>query len=373
VGVATQNPELRARFRGTPELVETFFTFLAEQVRELLAALGLRSLEEAVGRVDLLDTAAAMAHWKADGLDLGRILHSPDLPVGAARRCTAGQDHGLDLALDRELIALCEPALARAEPVRAHLVIRNTNRTVGTQLGAAVTRARGRAGLPDGTIDLTFAGTAGQSFGAFLPPGITLRLEGDANDYIGKGLSGGRIVVRPPRECTFASHEQVIAGNVALYGATGGEAFISGIVGERFAVRNSGACAVVEGVGDHACEYMTGGRVVILGATGRNLGAGMSGGIAYVVDLDPERVNTEMVRLRPADPAEWAELERWLRHHAEATGSHLAEALLADWPAAAVRFTAVMPRDYERVLAAERAARQAGVDVVSAVMAAGRG
>ena len=373
VGVATQNPELRARFRGTPELVETFFTFIAEQVREHLAALGLRSLDEAIGRVDLIDTTDAVAHWKADGLDLSRILYCPPLPAGAARRHVVGQDHGLADALDQDLIRLCAPALTDGEPVRAQLTVRNINRTVGTLLGAEVTRRWGGDGLPDGTIDLSFEGTAGQSFGAFIPRGITLRLAGDANDYLGKGLSGGRIVVRPPRLAQFVAAEQVIAGNVALYGATGGEAFISGVVGERFAVRNSGAIAVVEGVGDHACEYMTGGRVVILGATGRNLAAGMSGGIAYVLDLDPVRVNSEMVRLRQPDGEEIGFLAERLRDHREATGSRRAAELLAQWPAAASRFTVVMPRDYERVLLAEQQARRDGTDIVTAIMAAAHG
>ena len=288
VGVATQNPELRARFTGKPEFVVNFFEFIAEEVREYLAQLGFRSLEEIVGRVDLLDAALAVEHWKASGLDLSPVLYAPPLPEGAATRCVTTQDHGLDKALDNTLIQLAEGALEEGRPVRLELPIRNVNRTVGTMLGYEVTRRWGGEGLPDGTIDISFSGSAGQSFGAFLPRGITLRLDGDANDYLGKGLSGGRLVVRPPAAAPFAAEEQVIAGNVIGYGATGGEIFLRGLVGERFCVRNSGALAVAEGTGDHGCEYMTGGRVVILGPVGRNFAAGMSGGIAYVLDCpDP--------------------------------------------------------------------------------------
>ncbi|HJX45405.1 MAG TPA: glutamate synthase large subunit, partial [Geodermatophilus sp.] len=278
VGVATQNPELRKRFTGRPEFVVTYFEFLAEQVRQYLAELGFRSVEEAVGRVELLDTRTAVDHWKARGLDLSRMLALPELPEGTPRRAVRTQDHGLDVALDQTLIALCEGALLDARPVRLELPVRNVNRTVGTMLGSMVTRRFGGQGLPDDTIDLTFTGSAGQSFGAFVPRGVTMRLLGDANDYVGKGLSGGRIVVRPAREATFAAEDNVIAGNTLLYGATAGSLFVRGRVGERFCVRNSGAVAVVEGTGDHACEYMTGGRVVVLGATGRNVAAGMSGG-----------------------------------------------------------------------------------------------
>ncbi len=368
VGVATQNPELRARFTGRPEFVVTFFEYVAEQVREHLAALGFRSLDEAIGRAELLDVARAVDHWKASGLDLTPILHVPDLPEGAARRCTTLQDHGLQKALDNDLIALCEEALESGLPVRAALPVRNVNRTVGTMLGSEVTRRHGGAGLPDDTIDLTLTGSAGQSFGAFLPRGITLRLEGDANDYVGKGLSGGRLVVRPDRSATLTAERNVIAGNVLLYGATSGELFVRGIVGERFCVRNSGATAVVEGVGDHACEYMTGGRAVVLGPTGRNLAAGMSGGTAYVLDLDPARVNREMVDLVPVDDEGAAFLADVVRRHGEETGSPVAADLLGDWPAALARFTAVLPRDYQRVVAARARAERAGLDVDAAVM-----
>ena len=291
VGVATQNPELRARFSGKPEFVVNFFEFIAEEVREYLARLGFRTLEEIIGRVDLLDAVLAVEHWKASGLDLAPVLYQPPLPEGAAPRCVTSQDHGLDKALDNTLIQLAEGALEEGRAVRLELPIRNVNRTVGTMLGYEVTKRWGGEGLPDDTIDISFRGSAGQSFGAFLPRGITLRLEGDANDYVGKGLSGGRVVIRPPAEATFAADEQVIAGNVIGYGATSGEIFLRGLVGERFCVRNSGALAVTEGTGDHGCEYMTGGRVVILGPVGRNFAAGMSGGIAYVLDLRRQRVN----------------------------------------------------------------------------------
>jgi glutamate synthase (NADPH/NADH) large chain len=368
VGVATQNPELRARFTGEPEFVVNFFEFIAEEVREHLAALGFRSLEEAIGHVEMLDTRAAVHHWKASGLDLSPILTPVPLEEGAALHQTTVQDHGLDRALDRELIDLCRPAIERGEPVRAQLPIRNVNRTVGTMLGAEVTRAQGGAGLPDGTIDLTFTGSAGQSFGAFLPPGITLRLEGDANDYVAKGLSGGRVVVRPDRAASFAAHEQIIAGNVIGYGATSGEVFLRGRVGERFAVRNSGATLVVEGVGDHGCEYMTGGRVVVLGPTGRNFAAGMSGGIAYVLDFAPQRVNLDMVALEPLGPDDQDWLAAILRRHAEETGSPLAEELLAAGPASLGRFTKIMPTDYRRILDIQDKARADGRDPIEAVM-----
>jgi len=373
VGVATQNPELRARFTGSPAFVETFFEYIAEEVREHLAALGLRSLDEAIGQVELLDSASAVEHWKAKGLDLSPILHVPAALGDAPRRRTTVQDHGLDRALDHELIALCTDALERGEPVRASLAIRNVNRTVGTMLGSELTRRYGGAGLAEGTIDVTFTGSAGQSFGAFLPPGITLRLEGDANDYVGKGLSGGRIVVRPDRSATFAAESNVIAGNVILYGATAGEVFLRGVVGERFCVRNSGATAVVEGVGDHACEYMTGGRAVILGRTGRNVAAGMSGGIAYVLDLDPGRVNRELVDLEPLDEDDQDFLAAIVQRHHEETESAVAADLLADWTHALTRFAKIMPRDYKRVLEASLRAERDGIDLLDTIMEVTRG
>jgi len=371
VGVATQNPELRARFSGKPEFVVNFFEFIAEEVREYLARLGFRSLEEIVGRVDLLDAALAVEHWKASGLDLSPVLYAPPLPEGTATRCVTTQDHGLDKALDQTLIQLAEGALEEGRPVRLELPIRNVNRTVGTMLGYEVTRRWGGEGLPDNTIDICFEGSAGQSFGAFLPRGITLRLSGDANDYLGKGLSGGRLIVRPPAQAPFAAEEQVIAGNVIGYGATGGEIFLRGVVGERFCVRNSGVLAVAEGTGDHGCEYMTGGRVVILGPVGRNFAAGMSGGMAYVLDCPVHRVNLEMVDLDPLDSGDTGFLLGVVeRHHAE-TGSAVAARLLADWDPG--RFTKVMPKDYKRVLSAASQAEREGRDVNEAVMAAAHG
>jgi len=368
VGVATQNPELRARFTGRPEFVVTFFEYIAQEVREYLAQLGFRTLDEAIGHTEMLDTRAAVTHWKASGLDLAPILAITEIAPGESRHCTVAQDHGLHKALDRELIALCRPALDSGEPVRAQLPIRNVNRTVGTMLGAEVSRRHGGAGLPDGTIDLTLLGSAGQSFGAFLPAGITLRLEGDANDYLAKGLSGGRLVVRPDRAAPFRAEEQIIAGNVIGYGATSGEVFLRGRVGERFAVRNSGATLVVEGVGDHGCEYMTGGRVVVLGETGRNFAAGMSGGIAYVLDLAPQRVNLDMVALEPLGPDDHDWLTYILRRHVEETASPVAEALLADGPAGLARFSKIMPTDYRRILDIQEKARADGRDPIEAVM-----
>jgi glutamate synthase (NADPH/NADH) large chain len=374
VGVATQNPVLRAKFTGKAEYVVNFFQFIAQQVREYLAALGFRTLEEAVGRTEMLDTRPAIEHWKAAGLDLSPILHLPsDVDSEAPRHRIREQDHGLDKALDNTLIQLCEGALAGGGPVRLDLPVRNVNRTVGTMLGSHLTRRWGGAGLPDNTIDITLTGSAGQSFGAFLPRGITLRLIGDANDYVGKGLSGGRITVRPHPDAQFTAEQNIIAGNVILYGATSGELFLRGMVGERFCVRNSGALAVVEGVGDHGCEYMTGGRVVVLGSIGRNFAAGMSGGVAYVLDLPTQRVNPEMVDLDPLSDEDRAFLaDAVARHHAE-TGSTVAYALLADWDAAVDRFGKVMPKDFKRVLAAQAAAQRDGRDVDEAIMEAAHG
>ncbi len=368
VGVATQNPVLRERFTGKPEFVETFFEYIAEQVRELLASLGFRSLDEAIGRAEMLDMEKAITHWKASGLDLAPILHVPAIADSVSRRQTTLQDHGLDRALDQELIELCAPALDSGEPIRAQLPIRNVNRTVGTMLGSEVTRRYGGAGLPDETIDLTFVGSAGQSFGAFVPAGITLRLEGDGNDYVGKGLSGGRLVLRPHRDATLVAQDNIIAGNVIGYGATSGEIFLRGRVGERFCVRNSGVTAVVEGVGDHALEYMTGGVAAILGSTGRNLGAGMSGGVAYVLDLDAGLVNPEMVDLDPLSAEDVGRLHALLRRHMEETDSERAAELLDDWPASVPRFTAVMPKDYKRVLRLRAEAEENGMDPIAAVM-----
>ena len=377
VGVATQNPELRKRFTGKPEFVVNFMEFMAEEVREHLAALGLRSLSEAIGRADLLDTTAAVDHWRAEGLDLSPILYVPESAwVGQARMNVRAQDHGLDRALDNTLIELAAPALEHGTPISIEMPIRNVNRTVGTMLGSTLTRRWGGNGLPDDTIQIAFTGSAGNSFGAFLPRGITMRLEGDANDYFGKGLSGGRLALRPPSAARFVAEENIIAGNVILYGATSGEAYIRGVVGERFCVRNSGAIAVVEGVGDHGCEYMTGGRVLVLGPTGRNFGAGMSGGIAYVFDEDASfhrHVNTEMVSLEHLDESdlEWVR-DRLARHVAE-TDSAVGIRTLARWAQDRDRFVKVMPQDYQRVLAAAEDARARGVDEIDAIMAAAHG
>jgi glutamate synthase (NADPH/NADH) large chain len=361
VGVATQDPVLRAKFTGKPEFVENYFRFVAEDVRELMAELGFRTLDEMVGRADRLDVKPAVDHWKAAGVDLSRILQQPAIAEGASRRRTQAQDHGLDQVLDHKLIALAAPALERKEPVAIHLPIRNANRAAGTMLGYEITRRFGGEGLPDDTIRIQFTGTAGQSFGAFLPRGVTLSLEGDANDFWGKGLSGGRLIVYPPAASTFAPEDNVIIGNVALYGATGGEAYVRGIAGERFGVRNSGAYAVVEGVGDHGCEYMTGGRVVVLGKTGRNFAAGMSGGVAYVVDTDglfARRCNTSMVELERLEDADDIDLVRtMIASHAGHTGSTLAADALSSWPLTCARIVKVIPKDYKRILVAQARAR----------------
>ncbi|MFE6911729.1 glutamate synthase large subunit [Streptomyces erythrochromogenes] len=367
VGIATQNPVLRDRFSGKPEFVVNFFEFIAEEVREILAELGFRTIEEAVGHAELLDTTKAVSHWKAQGLDLEPLFYVPELPEGAVRHALIEQDHGLEKALDNELIELASDALnaesaEAALPVRAQVSIRNINRTVGTMLGHHVTKKFGGAGLPDNTIDLTFTGSAGQSFGAFVPKGVTLRLEGDANDYVGKGLSGGRIVVRPDRGADHLAEYSTIAGNTIGYGATGGEMFLRGRTGERFCVRNSGALVVSEGVGDHGCEYMTGGTAVVLGETGRNFAAGMSGGVAYVIDLDPHNVNVGNAGAveAPSDTdKQW--LHDVVRRHEEETGSTVAAKLLADWSVAADRFSKIIPTTYKAVLAAKDAAELAGL------------
>ncbi len=364
VGVATQNPELRKRFTGKPEHVVNFFHFIAEEVRELMAKLGFRTMDEMIGRVDRLDVRKAVDHWKAQGLDFSKILMQPQAPPHVAVRRVQPQDHGLDNALDNQLVPLCREALGHGTPVSLELPIRNTNRTVGTILGYHVTKRYGGRGLPDDTIRVKFSGSAGQSFGAFVPRGITLTLEGDANDYLGKGLSGGRIIVFPPAAATFVAEENILAGNVVLYGATSGEAFFRGMAGERFGVRNSGAHAVVEGVGDHGCEYMTGGRVVVLGRTGRNFAAGMSGGVAYVLDEEGDfhrRCNQEMVDLEPLDDPEDVQLV-WdlVRKHAEQTHSSRGKKVLANWERMLPKFVRIMPRDYRRVLAAQAKAREEG-------------
>jgi glutamate synthase (NADPH/NADH) large chain len=362
VGIATQNPELRARFSGKPEFVQTFFEYIAEEVREHLAALGFRSIEDAVGQVSAIDASRAIDHWKASGLDLSPIFTEVDSPDGSARRNTTGQDHGLEKALDHHLITIAREAINDGTPVTGEAAVRNVNRTIGTLLGHEVTKAHPE-GLPDNTIDLTLTGSAGQSLGAFLPKGITLRLHGDANDYVGKGLSGGRIAIRPDRAAPLQAEQNVIAGNVIAYGATSGELFLRGKVGERFCVRNSGATAVVEGVGDHGCEYMTGGTVVVLGPTGRNFAAGMSGGVAYVLDLDHDRVNPELVGLSGLRPDDETVVRELLAKHVEWTESPVAARLLEDWGATRERFTLVLPRDYQRVLDVRAAAQAEGLDL----------
>ena len=368
VGVASQNPELRKKFTGKPEFVETFFEYIAEEVRQLLAQLGFKKLEDAIGQVELLDTKSAIDHWKANGLDLSPLLIAPK--DNSPRRNLTKQDHGLVNALDNELIKLSADALNKATPVRLEMPVRNVNRTVGTMLGAEITRKYGGSGLPADTIDITFHGSAGQSFGAFVPSGLTLRLYGDSNDYVGKGLSGGRVIIRPDEKAKFSSSANVIAGNVIGYGATSGEIMIAGVVGERFCVRNSGATAIVEGVGDHGCEYMTGGTVLVLGNTGRNFAAGMSGGRAFVLDLDVRLVNTEMVDILalPGDQEEIIK-SHISKFYAE-TGSKIAGELIKDWQSAKKRISMVMPRDYARVLDVMAKAQREGLPIESAVMAA---
>ncbi len=375
VGVATQDPELRKNFAGKPEHVVNFMRFIALEVRELMAQLGFKTLNNMIGRCDRLEMSRAVEHWKARGLDYSSILFQPEISPFVKRFSQDLQDHELDKTLDRQmLLRLCEPALANREPVRATIPIHNSNRVVGTMLGSEVTRRFGAEGLPDETIRLRFKGSAGQSFGAFMPPGITFELEGDANDYFGKGLSGARLAAFPPRGATFAPEENIIIGNVALYGATSGEAYISGVAGERFGVRNSGATAVVEGLGDHGCEYMTGGRVLVLGLTGRNFAAGMSGGIAYVYDPQgafPARCNQEMVSLLCVeDDGEVSELKQAIECHFHYTGSRQAARILATWNDSIPHFVKVLPKDYARVLAAIKRIQESGLSGEDAVMAA---
>jgi len=375
VGIATQNPELRYLFEGDPQHVVNFMVFVAQEIRELMAQLGFRTIDEMIGRTDKLEMRKAVNHWKAYGLDFSTILHQPDVPADWGRYCQIPQDHGLEKALDNTtLLELCRPALENREPVAADLPIKNINRVVGTILGSEVSRRYDGAGLPEDTIRLRFHGSAGQSFGAFMPKGLTFVLDGDANDYLGKGLSGGKIIVYPPAEATFVPEENIIIGNVAFYGATGGEAYIRGVAGERFCVRNSGVQAVVEGVGDHGCEYMTGGRVVVLGRTGRNFAAGMSGGVAYVLDEAGDfatRCNQEMVGLEKLqDPDEMAELAAMIQQHAQYTGSTLARRVLDQWPTIAAKFVKVMPKDYKRMLEAFAQVEAEGLSGEEAVMVA---
>ncbi len=375
VGIATQNPKLRKNFKGRPEHVENFMRFLAEGVRQYMARLGVRSLNELIGRTELLGMKKTVDHWKAKGIDLSKILYQQDLPEEGTRYCSMAQEHALEESLDRTaLLDICEPAIKRRERVTSTLPIRNTNRVVGTIVGYEVTRAYGAAGLPDGTINLKFTGSAGQSFGAFIPKGMTLELEGDANDYVGKGLSGGRIAVYPSKGSSFIPEENIIIGNVGFYGATSGEAFIRGMAGERFCVRNSGLHAVVEAIGDHGCEYMTGGTVVILGRTGRNFAAGMSGGVAYIYDRDGsfrDNCNPEMVSLTPVDdPMERAALQSMIEKHVEYTRSDLGQSILDGFPSLVGKFVKVMPNDYRRAIEAMKEVEAAGITGDAAVMAA---
>ncbi len=375
VGVATQDPQLRAKFTGDPQHAVNFMRFVAQEMRELMAQLGFRTVEEMVGRTEKIEMREAVDHWKARGLDYSAILYQPPAPASVGRYCQIQQDHGLDKSLDMTtLLERCAPALERREPVALSLPIHNGNRVVGTIVGSELTRRHGAEGLPEDTIQIQFQGSAGQSFGAFIPKGMTLVLEGDSNDYIGKGLSGGKIIVFPPKSATFAAEENVVVGNVAFYGATAGEAYIRGVAGERFGVRNSGANAVVEAVGDHGCEYMTGGRVVVLGPTGRNFAAGMSGGIAYVLDPKEEfarRCNTEMVSLTALeDPDEIELVKSLVFRHARYTESRIAQAVLLSWEEQRPRFVRVLPNDYGRVLATQKKMRETGMSEEEAEMAA---
>jgi len=350
---------LRSRFTGTPEHVINFFFFIAEQMRQHMAKLGFKTVDDMVGRVEKIDVHIDDAHWKAKGIDLSSILHVPTLPSRVARRRTTFQDHGLGPALDHALIAKARPSLESQSKTKGNFAIRNVHRTVGAMLGGEIARRFGSAGLPDETIHFKFRGSAGQSFGAFVPSGVTLELEGDANDYLGKGLSGGRIISYPAKTSSYLPEESILVGNVVLYGATAGEVFLNGIAGERFAVRNSGATAVVEGVGDHGCEYMTNGLVIVLGATGRNFAAGMSGGIAYVYDdrgdFSIRRCNKASVDLEPlVAPADVEQVRDLLARHRDATGSPRAAWILEHWADAQPKFIKVFPHEFKRVLGVAR-------------------
>ena len=375
VGVATQNPELRKRFSGKPEYVENFMRFVAAELREIMAQLGFRTLNEMVGRTDRLQPVRAIEHWQHKNLDLSALLFQPEISSKVGRYCQFRQEHGLERSMDQQvLLPICQSALKRGLPVQATLPIRNVNRVTGTQLGSEITRAYGSDGLPDDTIHLTFVGSAGQSFGAFIPRGLTMTIEGEANDYIGKGLSGGKIIVRPDHRASVNSQDNVIIGNVAFYGATSGEAYIRGAAGERFCVRNSGMTAVVEAVGDHGCEYMTGGKVIVLGETGRNFAAGMSGGVAYVLDIDgrfASRCNTDMVSLVDlTDPQEIDSVRELIARHQHLTGSIYAAAILDHWSETLPRFRKILPRDYQRMIEAIDAVQKKGLSGEEALMAA---
>jgi glutamate synthase (NADPH/NADH) large chain/glutamate synthase (ferredoxin) len=362
VGIATQDPELRKRFTGTPEHVVNFFFFVAEEAREIMASLGIRSMDELIGRSDLLEADGAIEHWKARGVDLSNILAQLDLPEGTPLHCVRKQEPVLDDALDWELVAESKAAIEDGVPVKLERPVRNVNRCVGGILSSTIAERHGAKGLPEGSIDVEFRGSAGQSFGGWLADGVTFTLHGDANDYTGKGLSGGTLAIMPPDGATYVAEENVIIGNTVLYGATSGKMFVRGLAGERFAVRNSGASAVIEGVGDHGCEYMTGGRVVVLGRTGRNFAAGMSGGLAFVLDEDGTfagRMNPEMVnQLEPLDEGDAIEVRALVAEHVERSGSPVGQRVLDEWEALESKFVKIYPTDYKRVLA-ERAAEEA--------------
>jgi glutamate synthase (NADPH/NADH) large chain len=374
-GVATQDPRLRAKFAGKPEHVVNFMKFIAEEVREIMAQLGFRTVEEMVGKIDALEPKQAITHWKAKGLDFSNILYAPDVGPEVGRFCSIKQDHGIEKSLDiTTLLDLCEPAIQRGEKVIAELPIRNVNRVTGTITSYEVTKKHGAKGLPADTIRIHFKGSAGQSFGAFMTRGMTFSIEGDANDYVGKGLSGGKIIIYPSPAATFKAEENMIIGNVALYGATAGEVYLRGMAGERFGVRNSGVDAVVEGIGDNGCEYMTGGRVVVLGRAGRNFGAGMSGGIGYVLDETGDfakRVNEQMVGIEKLEkPSEIAEVRQLIQNHLNYTKSTRAKMILDQWDLMIPRFVKIMPKDYKRMLACIERAQTQGLTGDEAVMAA---
>ncbi|MGH9401663.1 MAG: glutamate synthase-related protein, partial [Terriglobia bacterium] len=359
VGVATQDPELRKKFTGQPEHVINYFFFVAEDLRRVMAELGFRRLDEMTGRVDCLAQRKDVEHWKAKGIDLSSILYNPPVPGHIARRCQISQDHGIEKSLDVSLIDHAREAIDSAAPVSLRLPIRNVHRSVGAMLSGEIARRYGAAGLAEDTVKINFTGSAGQSFGAFLARGVTLELEGEANDYVGKGLSGGRLIIYPPRESEFVAEENILIGNVCLYGATSGEAFFNGMAGERFAVRNSGATAVVEGVGDHGCEYMTKGLVVVLGKTGRNFAAGMTGGVAFVLDAAGEFVrvncNRREVDLEPVSDAKDIEtLLQLITRHSELTASPQARWVLDNWDSTLEKFVKVFPHEYKRVLGIPR-------------------
>ena len=366
MGVATQDPELRKRFTGQPEHVVNYFFFVAEEVRELMATIGIAKFDDLIGRADLLDMQAGIDHWKINGLDFSKVFHLPDMPAEVSRKNNDVQDHGLVHALDNKLVALAKPALEEGKKVVLDVAISNTNRTVGTMLSNQIATRYGSAGLPDDSIHINFTGTSGQSFAAFLAKGITFELTGEGNDYVGKGLCGGRIIIKPPVKFRGLAHENIIVGNTVMYGATTGESYFRGVAGERFCVRNSGATAVVEGVGNHGCEYMTGGTVAVLGLTGQNFAAGMSGGVAYVYDEDglfAKRCNMSMVALEKVEAADAAigkvqhlnqpdevTLKALIENHAKYTGSVRASSLLADWTTSRSKFIKVMPIEYKRAL-----------------------